>query len=87
MNYSTLRKVELSVAQQNCRPGYYRDAAHALLLHVRELQGFISDLVEHLDRPGPCPEKTAEYYQVAAQARALVRQFDIPKHGIIYDMP
>lgn len=78
MNNSTLRQIELSIAQQDCRPGYYRDAADALLKHVRELQEFVSDLAEHLNRPGPSPEKTAEYYQVAARTRELVRRFDTP---------
>lgn len=35
------------------------------------LRAFLKKLVEHLDSPGPSPEKTAEYYQLAAEARAL----------------
>lgn len=42
-----------------------------LLTHCLALRAFLGQLVDHLDRPGPSPEKTAEYYQLAAEARRL----------------
>lgn len=45
--------------------------AAKLLGHCLELRGFLVQLVDHLDRPGPSPEKTAEHYQLAAEARRL----------------
>lgn len=47
-----------------------------LLQHTHELRGFLSELVEHFDRPGPSPEKTAEHYQLVAKARQLRRTFN-----------
>lgn len=47
-----------------------------LLQHVRELRGFLIELVEHLDSPGPSPEKTAEHYQITAKARRLRQSFN-----------
>lgn len=79
MNQTQLNYIERALDKQwHCTEGYYIEAGQALLAHVRELQGFVGDLVAHLDSPGPSPEKTAAHYQVAARARALVRQFDIP---------
>lgn len=45
--------------------------AGKLLRHCLQLRGFLVQLVDHLDSPGPSPEKTAEYYQLAAEARRL----------------
>lgn len=45
--------------------------ASQLLQHYLVLRGFLVQLVDHLDRPGPSPEKTAEHYQLAAEARRL----------------
>lgn len=42
-----------------------------MLEHCLELRAFLADLVQHLDSPGPSPEKTADYYQLAARARRL----------------
>lgn len=42
-----------------------------LLDHAVDLRAFLIKLVDHLDSPGPSPEKTAAYYQLAAEARAL----------------
>lgn len=42
-----------------------------LLTHYLALRTFLGLLVDHLDSPGPSPEKTAEYYQLAAEARRL----------------
>lgn len=50
--------------------------AARLLDHAVELRGFLIKLVDHLDSPGPSPEKTAEYYQLAAEARRLRHTFN-----------
>lgn len=50
--------------------------ATKLLGHCLELRGFLIKLVDHLDSPGPSPEKTAEHYQLAAEARRLRHTFN-----------
>ncbi|MEZ0197362.1 hypothetical protein AB9U01_25245 [Pseudomonas qingdaonensis] len=50
--------------------------AQRLLDHAVELRAFLAKLVDHLDRPGPSPEKTAEHYQIAAEARCLRLTFN-----------
>lgn len=47
--------------------------AGKLLKQYLEQRAFLIQLVDHLDRPGPSPEKTAEHYQLAAEARRLRR--------------
>ena len=34
-----------------------------------QMKAFIVALADHYDAPGPSPEKTAEHYQLASQAR------------------
>lgn len=50
-------------------PGYR--SALDLFQHVTELRALATALTDYLDMPGPTPEKTAEYYQLAQRARAM----------------
>lgn len=50
--------------------------AARLLAHAVELRAYLTKLVDHLDSPGPSPDKTAEYYQLAAEARRLRQTFN-----------
>lgn len=45
-----------------------------LVSHAKALRGFVVDLADHYDTPGPSPEKTAEHYQLVERARLLRAQ-------------
>lgn len=77
-NMIRIKGLEAALREGTAREGYYREAVEALLPHVRELYGFIGALVDHLDSPGPSPEKTAEHYQIAARARKLAYDLYLP---------
>lgn len=74
MRPTILRCIEIAVEREDASEAYYREALQALIAHARELRGFVGDLVEHLNRPGPSPEKTAEHYQIADRARKIASE-------------
>jgi len=66
----------IELADLNERFGPDDPQAARLLEHTVELRAFLIQLVDHLDSPGPSPEKTAEHYQLVAEARRLRHTFN-----------
>ncbi len=53
-------------------------AIRRLVSHTADLQTFVLALADHHAAPGPCPEKTAEHYQLMSRVKALVDQIGRP---------
>ncbi|MEW9683266.1 hypothetical protein [Pseudomonas sp. TE50-2] len=69
-----LTQTELDDLKDRFGPGDV--LASKLLGQYLEQRTFLLQLVDHFDRPGPSPEKTAEHYQLVAKARQLRLTFN-----------
>lgn len=55
-------------------------------LQTGQAMAFIVAIADHFDAPGPSNEKTAEYYQLASQAR-LYRAMILQNLGALESLP
>lgn len=55
-------------------------------LQTGQAMAFIVAVADHFDAPGPSNEKTAEYYQLASQAR-LYRAMILQNLGALESLP
>lgn len=70
-----LLEAHLLQEQPNCTEC---QAIRRLVGHTADLQAFVLALADHHAAPGPCPEKTAEHYQLMSRIKALVNQIGMP---------